>query len=268
MTHNANLEAQAIGKNPELCDSNGSFFEYYNACQACLSTYNTDQQVEDYLSMNFAQYHDYCGASPPIPSSSTSTISASTSYSSAQQTIAVTVLITIPYTATVDGAQTVWPLTKTLTSYAPLPDITVLSVTTWQDGHSTIWTFLKTLTPLASDLVTTISTYTTPPTTPQETSQVPNATSGNPTATNIGNNSHLSRGGIAGAVIGSVAGVIVVLLAARFLLHLIKKRNSSKGQELHGESALISEMDHKIKPLELHAQGENMHPVELPGNDL
>ncbi|KAJ3573534.1 hypothetical protein NPX13_g4667 [Xylaria arbuscula] len=159
--------------------------------------------------------------------------------------------------------------TRTLTSYAPLPDIiTILSVTTGQDGHGTTWTLRETFTPLESHPVTAMSTNTTSPTTPQETSQVPKTTSGDYTDTIIGNNSHSSRGWIAGAVIGSVAGTIVVLLAAWFLLQLIKKRNNSKGQELHGESALISELDNKTKPQELHAQGENMHPVELPGNDL
>lgn len=170
---NANLEAQAIGKNPELCDPDGTFFTYYNACQGCLK--NADNtQAQDYLDPAFSQFIDYCNALSSTPV--TSTPAASASHSSAETHItltAVTVLITIPYTATVDGVQTVWPLTKTLTSFAPLPDLTVLSVTTWEDGHSTIWTFLKTLTSLANDPVATVSSNTTLPTAPQTTSQVP-----------------------------------------------------------------------------------------------
>lgn len=68
-----------------------------------------------------------------------------------------TVIITIPFTATVDGMTTVWPLTKTLTSFAPLPDTTVIVVKTSQDGHPTLWTFTKTLTELPSDSLISMS---------------------------------------------------------------------------------------------------------------
>ncbi|KAI1362891.1 hypothetical protein F5Y08DRAFT_310881 [Xylaria arbuscula] len=88
----------------------------------------------------------------------------------------------------------------------------------------------------------------------------------NTTDATTSRNFQSSRAWIAGPVIGAIAGAAILLIATWFMFRLIKKRNSPNGQELHGESALVSELDHKIKPQELHGKGENTHPVELPGS--
>ncbi|KAI1121873.1 hypothetical protein F5Y10DRAFT_255371 [Nemania abortiva] len=256
--NNANLEAQSVGESPELCDPDSAFMIYYNACKDCVDSNGGDSTDRDYLSPVFAQWIGYCD-------STTVTGGMTMTGAPATPSIAVTVLVSVLYTTTIDGVKTVWPLTKTLTSYVPLPDTTVISITTSQDGHDTVWTFVKTLTPLAN--VSLADTSPSPSTARQQTSQVSDSTSTNPTGTTMSDNSHGIRAWLAGPVIGSIAGAVVIMLAVWFLFRIIKRRrNDLKGHELHGQSALVLELEQKIKALEMHGQGENTHPVELPGN--
>ncbi|KAI1115103.1 hypothetical protein F5Y14DRAFT_412214 [Nemania sp. NC0429] len=116
--NNANIEAQHVGKSPELCNPDSDFMTYYNACSGCVKAQTDDPQVtKDYLDPAFSQYLDYCKSPENSTTAGGSTLTGGppATVSSTALTV-VTVLITIPYTATIGGITTVWPLTKTLTS--------------------------------------------------------------------------------------------------------------------------------------------------------
>ncbi|KAK5637704.1 hypothetical protein RRF57_013419 [Xylaria bambusicola] len=149
---NAGLEAQAVGKSPELCNPDSNFMMYYNACGSCVNAHTDDPKAISDIEQTFSVWLNYCESL-----GNSTTVGGSTVAGGPPATItdtaltAVPVLVTVPFTVTTEGMTSVWPLTKTLTSYAPLPSITLLSVTTTEDGHTTIWLFTKTLTPLPSD---------------------------------------------------------------------------------------------------------------------
>ncbi|TGJ81627.1 hypothetical protein E0Z10_g7127 [Xylaria hypoxylon] len=122
--NNANLEAQSVGMTPELCDSNSVFQSYRSACEDCLNAYMDEPTTRDYLDQNFGQWTDYCNAMAPLPTS----VSVFTTIS--PSLVEETVVVTIPYTLTVFGVKTFVSLTKTLTSFPPLPDTTVIIIET------------------------------------------------------------------------------------------------------------------------------------------
>ncbi|KAI3329796.1 hypothetical protein F4824DRAFT_372270 [Ustulina deusta] len=261
--NNANIEAQAVGKSPELCDEDSVFWTYYNACSDCAHSYTDNVTATTFLDSGFGQYIEYCGVTGPEPI----TLSTTNNPSLMEETV----IITIPFTATVDGMTTVWPLTKTLTSFAPLPDTTVIVVKTSQDGHPTLWTFTKTLTELPSDSLISMSQNISSSFVQQDTSkstpEVPEATASNQTSTITGNNAPRSQAWVAGPIIGAVAGVTILLVATWLLFRLRKEKESKRRRhELNGESALKSELESKIPPQELGVQGQDGQPVELPSS--
>ncbi|KAI0445162.1 hypothetical protein F4803DRAFT_205353 [Xylaria telfairii] len=198
--NNCFLEAQVVGKVPELCDPDSAFMMYYNACTDCVDSIGEHKSIDD-VDPAFYQFIDYCAAETEGTTATRSTTVAESAPST--PLAAVTVLVPVPYTATINGVTTIWSFTKALTSYAPLPNTTVLSVTTSQDGHLTVWTFVKTLTPLAKDTLVDMSPS--PSTTPQQTPQVSDSTSTNPAGTTMSDNSHRSRAWLAGPVIGATS---------------------------------------------------------------
>ncbi|KAI0429005.1 hypothetical protein F5Y09DRAFT_311472 [Xylaria sp. FL1042] len=77
-------------------------------------------------------------------------------------------------------------------------------------------------------------------------------------------NPRSSRAWIAGPVVGSVAGVAILILLSWWLLFRPKQ---NRGYEVHGESALKSELEAKSQPQELDSHEQNRSPVELEGNN-
>ncbi|KAI1348700.1 hypothetical protein F5Y01DRAFT_206954 [Xylaria sp. FL0043] len=65
--NNANLEAQAVGKTPDLCNPDSVFMSYYDGCQDCIAANADDVQLteRDYLAPAFAQWLDYCDSTSP-----------------------------------------------------------------------------------------------------------------------------------------------------------------------------------------------------------
>ncbi|KAI0196418.1 hypothetical protein F4808DRAFT_463917 [Astrocystis sublimbata] len=246
--NNAAIEGQRVGKNPEICDPDSGFYTYYRSCRACIDTYAADNGQaanNDYLDPSLSQEH----ATPT----------------------AETAAVTVPYTATVDGLETIWSFTRIITSFAPLPDTTVVIVRTTENGHDTVWSFTKTFTHLprssSSKSVDTKPTATSH-TTPKSTSQAPDdATASIPTDTAT-NKNKMSQAWLAGPIVGAVAGAGIILFATLFLLRL-RKRNMGKrnDHELHGESGLKSELEAKDKPQELNGQILDVQPAELPAHE-
>ncbi|KAK4159092.1 hypothetical protein QBC43DRAFT_327868 [Cladorrhinum sp. PSN259] len=65
----AYLEAQRVGKSPELCTSDSAFNDYYLGCIKCIESkaadVNTTRKV--YLDPTFSQFVDYCSVALPSP---------------------------------------------------------------------------------------------------------------------------------------------------------------------------------------------------------
>ncbi|KAG8162052.1 hypothetical protein KVR01_007817 [Diaporthe batatas] len=59
--NNANLEAQARGKVPSLCDPGSAFLQYLEDCNKCIDQNGGESAA--YVSESFAQYLNFCSAS-------------------------------------------------------------------------------------------------------------------------------------------------------------------------------------------------------------
>ncbi|KAI1185668.1 hypothetical protein F5B17DRAFT_406901 [Nemania serpens] len=269
--NNANLEAQSlVGKSPELCSPDSRFYFYYNSCLSCVEAVagKDEYDARSYLDAEFGQYLAYCSAIPPETVSGQPPIQSTTSPSTPPPLTASTSLVeytfvaTISYTATYNGIITVWPLEKTLISFAPLPNTTLITITTSENGHRTVWEFTKTLTPLPSDAAVPDTEYAPSAVISQTTTTTDNPTPANTTI----ESKPKSQAWIAGPVIGGIAGVAILLLAAWFLFRLNK--NSQETYEVHGETAIKSELEVKPQAQELDGQERGRQPVELHGNCL
>ncbi|KAI8946444.1 hypothetical protein F4801DRAFT_583366 [Xylaria longipes] len=264
---NANIEAQAVGKTPEVCAPNSNFQSYYKACKYCIETYDDSGEADrDYLDPIFSQWIDYCDevqSSPPSPMQ--------TPPPTASSLVENIVVVTIPYTGTIDGVKTILSLEKTVTSFAPRLDTTVITIETSQDGHYTVWTFTKSFTHLANDALTSILQSTPSLTVTQNistsTPHISEVTASNPIATAKSESTQSSRAWVAGTVVGGVAGIAILFIVAWALFRSKRNRNSKlKGHELHGESVLKSELEVKPEPQELDAEEQRKQPAELPSN--
>ncbi|KAI1747197.1 hypothetical protein F4782DRAFT_521964 [Xylaria castorea] len=257
--NNAYFEAQAIGMTPEVCDS---FSGYCKACRDCLEAYDTNSEAtKDYLDSTFGQWINYCEAGSAIPMTGTPSVSIP---SSTPSLIEQTVVVTILYTATVDGVTTIWPLEMTVTSFAPIPDTTVITIDTSQDGHRTIWTFTKTYAHLSSDaLISPLQNTSSSAVTQNISTSTPRTSE----VTAESESTQSNRAWVAGPVIGGVTGIVILLLVAWVLFRAKRNRERKrKGHELHGESSLKSELEVKLDPQELDGQEQSRQPVELPSS--
>ncbi|KAI1122637.1 hypothetical protein F5Y10DRAFT_70659 [Nemania abortiva] len=259
--NNANLEAQSVGKNPALCAADSTFQTYYEACVVCVETYSSSDATRDYLDPTFGQWNAYCDELETSSGSTQSTPSATVTETPIPTPVGYnTVVVTIPYTATINGLGTVWSLEKTLTTFAPLPETTVITIKTSEDGHETVWAFTKTFTALSkTSLVTTTRT------TSSSTPNISKTSTPNPTDVMVSEDTQGSQVWIAGPVIGGVSGVAIVLLAVWLLLRA--RGNRRRSHEVHGDSAFKSELEAKLQLPELDGQGLGVRPVELPSNN-
>ncbi|GAW17611.1 hypothetical protein ANO14919_070700 [Xylariales sp. No.14919] len=272
--NNANIEAQSVGKNPALCEKDSTFYFYYNACSDCLHNTLSDAEAKDNLNSVFSPWTDYCDETAPLPSTSGGGETVTGTPPPAEETG----FVTITSTEVVSGSRTIFHLSRSLISFAPLSSTTVISITTSQDGHSTVWTFVKTFSLLPnSDSPTSTSQNMPSPTTPQETSKLTSqepevintATASGPASTVMSDSTQRSQAWVAGPVIGAVAGVAILLLGTWLLFRVKRKRGlKRKGHELHGESALKSELESTVPPQELDGQEQDRGPAELPGTNV
>ncbi|PQE16422.1 glyco X protein [Rutstroemia sp. NJR-2017a BVV2] len=108
---NAYIDAQKIGKVPELCSAESSFNTHYSSCQACVATNSANDTATQQVDLNptFGEYIEYC-----------SSVSASESSSSA-----------IPATSTADISVSSLPNITTSTSFST-------PSTTYGSAYSTI----------------------------------------------------------------------------------------------------------------------------------
>ncbi|KAI0481804.1 hypothetical protein F4859DRAFT_476053 [Xylaria cf. heliscus] len=171
------------------------------------------------------------------------------------------------------GFTTVWPLEKTLTTYAPLPDRTVITIDTSKDGHHTVWTFTKTFTHLPSDALISIlqiqntSSSAVTQDTSTSTARVSDTNLG-PTATEESKTARRNQKWVAGPVVGGVAGIAILLLVTWALIRAKRNKDRKrKGHELHGESALKSELETIEQPQELDGREQRKQPIELPSTN-
>ncbi|KAK4232558.1 hypothetical protein QBC38DRAFT_514235 [Podospora fimiseda] len=62
--NNAYLEAQRVGKSPELCDNNSTFNDLYSKCRECIQAWPGESKITliVYLEPTFFQFIDYCSS--------------------------------------------------------------------------------------------------------------------------------------------------------------------------------------------------------------
>ncbi|KAI0395503.1 hypothetical protein F5Y17DRAFT_192637 [Xylariaceae sp. FL0594] len=301
--NDALIEAQRVGKTPSLCERGSAFSNYLSACRDCLNTPSGNE-----TGSHLDQWLDYCDSIniSELPSEATSapSITVATTWIPPITQTGVNIIVTMPYTATVDGLQTVWQLTKTYGPYAPLPDVTTITIHTSENGVSTDWILTKSYTHLPSDLFlggsdgsstpssvangtastqpTQTTTSTQSPTPPQSPTSSQISTS-SPSTPNVSDPARVTSheenlAWLAGPIIGGVAGLMIIaLLPSWFLFRRRRKRARGPEAELHGESAHKAELEVKDEPQELEAERDPQEfeaPVlerqasELPAGDV
>ncbi|KAI0436527.1 hypothetical protein F4803DRAFT_541931 [Xylaria telfairii] len=239
--NNVFLEAQRVGKTPELCAPNSIFRQYYAICAECLEDNGTDRNSQNLLN----ELIEYCFE-----------VQGMVSPSLVENT--VTVLSTI----TVGGVKTVSPFEKTVTFLGSVLETAVVTTETSQDGHHTVRTFTTTYTHLLSDgLISTLQN------TSLSTPRMSEVTASNPTATTKSEGKQSNRAWVAGPAIGGIIGIAILVLVSWLLLRVKRNRDSKqKGHELHGESALKSELEVKLHPQELEAKPPEPQELDAPEN--
>ena len=69
--NNAFLEAQNVGKTPDLCNEGSAFRGFYDGCNACIDRFEEQEKLEivrrEYLEPSFEQFVEYCEIGVGIP---------------------------------------------------------------------------------------------------------------------------------------------------------------------------------------------------------
>jgi len=127
--NNAYLEAQSVGKDPELCTAGSAFRVSYEACQSCVIA-NGDVEkasLQVYVEPKFAPFIDFCEAQEAIPvlepSTSTSTATV-VPVPATQSVIVATETVPTPTTSVEVTSQV-----PAVTSSSPVPISTSTSST-------------------------------------------------------------------------------------------------------------------------------------------
>lgn len=250
---NAQTEAQAVGRTPELCDDGSTFQLLYQACLECIAVVNnTNNDVGGYVVSNFQDYVDYCS-----PSVQTITAVADVTTQGALLHFTVTTVVTLSAGVNATTGQSEVTATVPITSLDTVPLTSTNSTTT----------------PLA----TANSTISSSQTTATNTNLIPSA---EPT-TDINSNPE-NKAWIAGPIAGSISGVTILVLVA-FLLFCRRRRrrNAMKkpsSDEYTDKPQLHSDCVPRAPPDELDAgmrhelpgdepRDENAMVTELPGKD-
>ncbi|KAI1258823.1 hypothetical protein F5Y18DRAFT_433955 [Xylariaceae sp. FL1019] len=281
--NNALVEAQSVGASPALCESDSNFSTYYQACDECVSAKGGSEESV------------HTSSEPPAPSTTSSVVEstvssgpgASTTSSQVESTSrstqlettttkpsssisaptsslsGVPVTIIVPYTTTFDGSQTVFSLSKVLTSYPRLPQTTIITLHTTEDGHSTIWTFTRTFSHIATDL-------------DSSTANPPSTISGDqtPLSPTEPASSFIATSGphawIAGPIVGSTVAVVLII-AILYKLAIKRRQRGHTVQnlrELHGDDIVKAEMTGEGMPSEVSASPTKHRHAELQGEGI
>ncbi|KAI3324162.1 hypothetical protein HD806DRAFT_494281 [Xylariaceae sp. AK1471] len=248
--NNAALEAQIVGEISALCSPGSVYLAYYESCKSCVEGHTAGPSS----GTEWLGYCDSLNSTQGVSSTTTSQSSQTSQLPSGSTAVGVIMTATIQYPATIDGVETVLPLTKIWTSFPPLPDTTVITISTSVNEHLTAWIITKTFTHLPSDLFT------------MEDSNTVGTQS--PTSTPSDMGTQRSQAWIAGPVAGGVAGVAILLLVVWLLFRMRKNRASKRrGHELHGETAIKVEMGVEDQPQEFDASEQARPPYELPARN-
>ncbi|KAJ4388129.1 hypothetical protein N0V93_008734 [Gnomoniopsis smithogilvyi] len=88
------IDAQTLGKSPELCESTSNFTQLLDSCDTCIDGYGGSDKTTDrsYLDSQFASFISFCEATNATNPSSIETLGIPTSYLSAYGTLVKTVL--------------------------------------------------------------------------------------------------------------------------------------------------------------------------------
>ncbi|KAI6083428.1 hypothetical protein F4821DRAFT_244870, partial [Hypoxylon rubiginosum] len=241
----AYLEAQHTGETPALCEPGSAFNAYIASCRNCSSeSIDWDDMIKD---TPFGPYLDYCNTL-------NSTISPISTSSIGYYTI---VSLNVTYTATIEGIPTTWSQPIVTTSFAVVPATAVFTVLTTLDSGPQTFTFTTTYDPLPSNFAEGMNNVT---------SNGTGATVPKPTNTDVMDfiQPH-SRAWVAGPIVGGVAGLLIAGIGS-FLLWRRRRRRFTD-IELHGDSAIKSEMEVPNHPHELEAGvplAQDHEPQELP----
>ena len=169
---NAYLEAQAVGKTPELCKRESTFQVYSEACRLCLES-NSDPgaPLEDQFP-ELNQYIEYCSA---IDATGPSTVTAteetevtgsiesinSTTASTRSLQPHATITTTFFQETTVNGIKTSLLSTLTFESFEPIPETATIEITVQDStGGPSLLTVLTNYIPLPSTYLQQHSTTT------------------------------------------------------------------------------------------------------------
>ncbi|KAI1385511.1 uncharacterized protein F4822DRAFT_445456 [Hypoxylon trugodes] len=243
--NNAYLEYQRVGKNSStLCASGSAFQSYVGACKSCIGDANLDNS-------NLKSILEYCDAVDPASSiSSTPGATATASSDSVRYTTLSTVSPSTFLTnldIVSDGVTMTWWQSIQLTVFAPIPSTGIIESTATANGETHVVTFTTTFAQLPSGLTEAIISGTTSTTsTSGPPSNTPSPAAPGPEQTQVS-----SRAWIAGPVVGSVAGVLLIALGGLFLWRRGRKQRQIRtDNELHGNT-VKTEMDAPNRPQEL-----------------
>ncbi|KAI1773305.1 hypothetical protein F4818DRAFT_123742 [Hypoxylon cercidicola] len=276
--NNAYLEAQHTGKTPALCASGSPFQTLTAACRSCSSVDDNDDALQSTLLPLFEPYIEYCEAQTASSSTSAASTTGTTSTTSSNSNgyIAVTVPLSrmsciltciapleinyVADTATLNGVATTELLTAVI-SYTPEFATTVFTDTSTLNGEPRAFVTTQVLTKLPSDFLDWLTGDT---------------MSGTDVAPKPANTEFMqpmepqSRSWIAGPIVGGLAGLLIVGIGALLLWRRRQKLAKGKtGFELHGDSAIKSEMEVPNHPRELEADNplaNDPGPHELPAD--
>ncbi|OTA98978.1 hypothetical protein M426DRAFT_27948 [Hypoxylon sp. CI-4A] len=259
--NNVYSEAQRIGKSDRLC-KDSLFVAYLQNCRDCVKN---ETGSDDLSSTNLAPFIDYCASvstslpSPVVTVSNLGMPNYSTSRRSALWFSHTNgVLNPLAVTTFLGGVETTLAFSTVVTLYSLLPSTGVILTTQTLDGKATIFNYT--------------TTYVQLPSSGNNSTLIPHGTSTlaqpTPSLEQTGPSEPSSQAWIAGPVVGSVAGVAMVALGG-FLLWR-RRRFTRKGRqkhELHGNTAIKSELDPTTRPQELSADNSRLAgPHELVGD--
>ncbi|KAF7536429.1 hypothetical protein G7054_g4578 [Neopestalotiopsis clavispora] len=224
MGHNAQTEAQSVGKSPALCEEGSAFQQSIQECLGCIQVNNPNStDGSSYVSNAFQQYITYCNISNTVQRV-TATISLTAAGGQVVPWTTITADITITGGVNATGASTSTPNTISTSTLLTSANSTVLGSPTSASN---------------SNLIPTA-----------EPTESANPGSG-------------SKAWMAGPVVGSIAGVLVLAIGAFLWYRRRMARRKPISEEHMDKPQLHSDCVPRPLPDELDAGMRH----ELPGDE-
>ncbi|OTB17804.1 hypothetical protein K445DRAFT_315551 [Daldinia sp. EC12] len=242
--NNAVVEAQSVGKGPSLCAANSDFIKYRDSCKTCIESNRGNWS--EISSGELSPWITYCDTQETI---TTATPSSKPNSSPSSSTSYDVVTRTYPYTTVNGGVTTTWVFSTVFTKFAPIPATTVVMITTAVDGEATTLSFTTTYLQITDDRTISVGNLT------STRNPISSATDISPLPTfSTDPAKPASRAWIAGPVVGAFSVVSIVGISAWLLWRRRRKRLEALSKtELHGDSAVKTELDAPNRPQELDA---------------